>query len=147
MLADFLPLLLQSAPQVPGTKPKCSTSMSFSVQVLKELAASRVSKLLGDFFTFHLVDPLMRWIVTRKFEPYRVQELVNLTITYFRKHPDSAIHISLLCGSLLFTVTGYWSASTKLFEDQLVALLPPCQDGRYQSFSAYQSILKACLAT
>lgn len=104
---DFLPPLLQSVPQVPGTEPKFSASMSFSVEVLKELAASRVSKLPGDLFTFHLVDPLMRRIVTRRLEPYRVQELVNLTITYFRKHPDSAVYMSLLRGSIPFTVTGY----------------------------------------
>ena len=117
--------------------------MSFSVEVLKELAASRVSKLPGDVFTFYLVDPLMRRIVTRKLEPHRVQELVNLTFTYFRKHPDSAVHMSLLRGSLPFTVTGYWSASTNLFEDQHVALLRLRQDDLYKSFSVYQSILNA----
>ena len=143
MLADFLSPLLQSVPQVPGTEPKFSASMSFSVEVLSELAASRVSKLPGDVFTFHLVDPLMRRIVKRKLEPHRVQELVNLTITYFQKHPDSAVHKSLLRGSLPFTVSGYLSAFTKLFEDQLVALLRLRQDDRYKSFSVYQSILNA----
>ena len=118
-LSYYLSLLFLSEPSLPGMKAGFSSSMEFSMKVLKEVA-NHSDTILPVAVTATLLTPLLRRLRRRNVGLQHVENALDLAISYYQTHEkgreDDKHDV------IRYTVK-YWCAHSAMFEPKLRSLL------------------------
>ena len=117
---DYIPQMLRSAPSVPVMEPRFSTSMSFAVTILEEIAVDKEARFPEQIFMPLLMVPLIRRLHVHRVDPARVQQVLQLAVKYLRRHEHARTQLSLAKGNLICYTANYWSKAASLFKDCIV---------------------------
>ncbi|KAK6335003.1 hypothetical protein TWF718_010444 [Orbilia javanica] len=89
--SPWLFALMREYPAVPGAKPNLSSSMEFSLEVLRKLVHSgQVSQISDEAFVYEISDPLLTRCVKKHTDTEILKEAVALIVQYIKLHPSVA---------------------------------------------------------
>jgi hypothetical protein len=114
--------LLTQYPKGTSTIPGFSSSMEFSLDVLRQLVDNDPLELEDDSFINDLLRPLLRRAIKKKAQWPNIQQIVDLMMQYLRKHPDVGKEISTTGGDVLYLVAVCWTRKPEMFQKQLRTL-------------------------
>ena len=137
----YLPYLLEEVPQVPGHERGFSASMSFSLEVLRKLAAGAELKFLTDDFESRLILPLIRRAIEGKAKVHSLCEIVDLTLAYLERHPDKCRNTHFSNDTFPAFVARVWTIQPETFESQLIAILKRQSYGGPKKVDTFRHIL------
>lgn len=142
LMECYLPHLLQNVPQLPGHKRGFSASMSFSLEVLRKVAAGAELYYFEDAFESKVVVPLIRRAVAGKVTAQSIREIIDLTLICFERHPDRYSNLRFTEDTFPAYVARVWTTQTEMFESQLIATLRHQSYGKPKALDAFQGILE-----
>ncbi|KAF2251455.1 hypothetical protein BU26DRAFT_539765 [Trematosphaeria pertusa] len=125
----WLSPLLSGFPPETTSEPGVSTSMAFSLQVLRRLAREEPDKLSDEYFLNSLVEPLLTRAVRKRVDWVKIQEIVDLTLPYLERHSGMARKLHRHHHGLLHLVALCWSRRSEMFESQFGFLLSYSHEG------------------
>jgi hypothetical protein len=117
---SWLPLLFQEYPPTPGTQPKFSASMEFSLNFLRNVVEEDSSPIPDNLFFRVVAEPLLSRAMRKKVAWSSKLEIINLTIRYLEKYPKAARYLRHV---YMRYVARCWIRNEGEFSDQFRMLL------------------------
>lgn len=115
-------LFTQYPQEVSRNTPELSASMEFSLDTLRTIVESNASKAEHSLLLDQIVRPLLRRAVKKKVGWLQIQEIVDLSMSYLKQHPQAGKSISLARGDLTHLVARCWTQKPVIFEYHLKTL-------------------------
>ncbi|KAK6529521.1 hypothetical protein TWF281_008693 [Arthrobotrys megalospora] len=89
--SPWLFALMRDYPAAPGAVPSLSSSMEFSLEVLRKLVADeKTSKISDKAFAYEIAHPLLARCINKNVPTEILEEVVDLIAKYIDLHPSSA---------------------------------------------------------
>ncbi|KAF3904929.1 hypothetical protein ABW20_dc0109037 [Dactylellina cionopaga] len=139
--------LLRQYPARTGSEPGFSSSMDFSLEVLRNTGkdeASRIFKSEQEFIT-NMIEPLLKRALKKKAAWEKTQEILNLTLNYLKHFPKDAQKMSFEKGGILHLVGQCWFRKPTMFQKQFHALVSHSFENSLTEIKiqAFEPLLKA----
>ncbi|RVD83255.1 uncharacterized protein DFL_007650 [Arthrobotrys flagrans] len=150
--------LMREYPAAPGTKANLSSTMEFSLEVLRKLVKDdQVPQISDEAFVFEISEPLLLRCLKKTVATRTLQEVVDLITEYIKRHPSvaSIINVPMLCWgpaavssknkkTFVEKIVESWLQTPEIFGNLfrlLLAEATPSRYGRGVEFDAFNFLI------